>query len=167
MERERILAEYARRERTIPAGRYDEDSPVEVSFRSSRLRTAEKLLAQAAIKPTSASACLEIGYGRGGWIPDLINWGVPEFRIHGIELDEVRVSEAQSEYPKADLRVGDASDMPWNDRSFDFAVISTVFSSILDDEVRRLVAAEATRVLRDGGFILWYDLRVDNRSIHQ
>lgn len=52
--------------------------------------------------------------------------------------------------------------MEWTDESFELVVASTVFTSILDDEVRRRVADEVTRVLRPGGALLWYDFRVDN-----
>ncbi len=37
-----------------------------------------------------------------------------------------------------------------------------VFSSILDSDVRKAVAAEMLRVLRPGGLVLWYDFHRDN-----
>jgi hypothetical protein len=37
-----------------------------------------------------------------------------------------------------------------------------MFSSILDQGVRRVVADELGRVVRRGGVVLWYDLRVNN-----
>ena len=65
-------------------------------------------------------------------------------------------------FPSADLRVGDAAEMPWADDMFKLVVISTVMTSILDAEVRRAVADEVDRVLEPGGAVLWYDFRVDN-----
>ena len=46
--------------------------------------------------------------------------------------------------------------------SFDFVFQSTVFTSILDSEVRKEVAGEMLRVLKPGGVILWYDFHVNN-----
>jgi len=69
---------------------------------------------------------------------------------------------AREAFPSADLRVGDASRLPWPDATFRLVVASTTFSSILDPVLRRLVAAEAVRVLAPGGALLWYDLKVDN-----
>ena len=43
-------------------------------------------------------------------------------------------------------------------------IASTLFSSILDEQMQRAVGAEIVRVLRPGGALLWYDLRVDNPS---
>ena len=60
------------------------------------------------------------------------------------------------------LRVGDATRMPWADETFRLIVVSTVFSSILDERVRRVAAGEIVRVLARGGAMLWYDIRVGN-----
>ena len=42
------------------------------------------------------------------------------------------------------------------------AHLSEPFSSILEEEQRRIVAGELRRVIRSGGVLMWYDLRVDN-----
>ena len=39
---------------------------------------------------------------------------------------------------------------------------STVFTSIMDPDLRRHVAAEMMRVFKPNGFILWYDYHVNN-----
>jgi len=61
-----------------------------------------------------------------------------------------------------DVRVGDASHLPWPTGSFDIVHQGTVFTSILDDEMRRSVAREMLRVLKPGGVIAWYDFFVNN-----
>src|SRR5207247_9664110 len=43
-----------------------------------------------------------------------------------------------------------------------FVFQGTVFTSILDSELKAQVAAEMIRVTKDDGLILWYDFRVDN-----
>ena len=61
-----------------------------------------------------------------------------------------------------DLRCGSATQLPWPDRSFDLVCQHTMFTSILDRGMREQAAAEMTRVLREGGGILWYDFAYDN-----
>jgi len=38
----------------------------------------------------------------------------------------------------------------------------TVFSSVLDLRVREVIASEMLRVTKPGGYIIWYDLKVNN-----
>ena len=131
-------------------------------MREERKRVAAKMLHRAGVFPRSGHRCLEVGYGSLGWLGDLITWGIPETSLHGIELDAARACEAQRALPSADLRVGDATSMPWDSSFFDLVVVSTVFTSILDPQVRRSVAAEIIRVTRPGGAVLWYDFAVNN-----
>jgi ubiquinone/menaquinone biosynthesis C-methylase UbiE len=105
---------------------------------------------------------LEVGFGSQGWLGDLITWDVRENDLHGIELDSSRAKHAKEILPNADLRVGDATDLPWNDNSFRLVITSTVFTSILDSSVRELLASEITRVIAPGGALLWYDFAVNN-----
>jgi ubiquinone/menaquinone biosynthesis C-methylase UbiE len=92
----------------------------------------------------------------------LEDFGAQQQRLAGIDLDLGRVGEARQRYPGADLRTGDATQLPWERGSFDIVLQSTVFSSILAPDIRRAVAAEMMRVLRPTGIIVWYDLRYDN-----
>ncbi len=75
-----------------------------------------------------------------------------------------RAAEARLRFPSADLRIGDATRLPWPNGRFPLVIASTVFSSILDPVVRRMVASEINRVLAPGGALLWYDLRVNNAA---
>jgi len=161
-ERERILNEYSRRSSSTKSERYSPDNPVERFIVSRRVRKARQLLDEAGVVVDSGTKCLEIGYGRGGWIPDLLEWGIGESNISGIELDETRARVAIDRFPSADLRVGDATSLPWNDGKFQLIVVSTVFSSILDPLVKRVLADEIVKVLAPNGVVIWYDLAFDN-----
>jgi SAM-dependent methyltransferase len=163
-ERKRIVAEYRRREADLPADRYAPWQPAELFFRAGRLRAAAALLRRAGLFPERGTRVLEIGCGARGWIPDLLGWGVREAELSGVDLDEARIAQARESFPAADLRVADASVLPFPARTFRLVVLSTVFSSILDEAVRRRVASEATRVVATDGGILWYDFAVDNPS---
>jgi len=127
-----------------------------------RRRVAIELLGASGVQLTAESQCLEVGYGFQGWLTDLLHWGVNEPNLAGIELDPERALRAAELLPSADLRVGDATDLPWEDDSFDLVVVSLVFTSVLDPAVRKRIADEVTRVLKPGGFLLWYDFRVNN-----
>ncbi len=163
-ENERLLREYRRREAETPPQRYAPSNPAEGFMRAERRRRAARMLRRAGVFPGPASRCLEVGYGRLGWLGDLISWGVRERSLAGIELDEARASEARAALPAADLRVGDACELPWPGGDFDLAIASTVFTSVLDAGVRRRLAAEIERVLAPGGTLLWYDFRVNPQN---
>lgn len=161
-ERERIQSEYRRRERELDPTLYAHWQPGEIFMRNERKRVAAKLLHDSHVFPTPANECLEIGYGSIGWLGDLISWGIPETNLHGIELDSARGGRAQAVLPAADLRIGDAVKLPWENEQFNLIIASTLFSSILNMHVRRMIASEITRVIAPGGALLWYDFSVRN-----
>jgi SAM-dependent methyltransferase len=161
-EEARILEEYRRRAREIDHNRYAIWQPDVAFTTSARTNCAVKLLHQVNAFPSADTACLEIGFGSLGWLGLLLGWGVRETCLHGIELDSERAARAKAALPMADLRVGDACEMPWQDGFFHLAIASTVFTSILDDGVRRLLAREIVRVLAPGGALLWYDFAYNN-----
>lgn len=162
LEAARILAENERRRRELPASRYAPSEPGELFLRLDRSRVARRLLARSGKMPSSDSRVLEIGCGSGGWLTELLSWGIAPVHLAGIDLDAARVEVAKEALPGVDLRVGDAAALPWPDGDIDLVVISTVFSSILDHEVRAQVAREVVRVLSPQGAVLWYDLRFNN-----
>jgi SAM-dependent methyltransferase len=128
----------------------------------SRNRTAATVLQRLNVFPKLEDQCLEVGYGSLGWLTQLISWGVRESGLHGIELDATRAAKARAILPAADLRIGDAVELPWDNETFRFVIASTLFTSVLDLNVRRLIADEITRVLAPGGALLWYDFAYNN-----
>jgi ubiquinone/menaquinone biosynthesis C-methylase UbiE len=161
-ERNRVQAEYARRRREIPADRYAPWDPAEMFMRTNRRRSAARLLRACGVFPSAGARCLEVGVGELGWLPALVDWGVRAKDLSGIDLDTPHIEAAREAVPSADLRVGDATALPWDDGTFDLVIASTLFTSILDTRVRKQVASEIARVLRVGGALLWYDFAFDN-----
>jgi ubiquinone/menaquinone biosynthesis C-methylase UbiE len=171
---QRISEEYRRRARDIPAGAYSLTEPVNLFFTQQRARHALALLRRLRVFPLRDKHILEIGCGGGGWLPDLESWGARRGNLAGIDLDDARVATARRRLsglrdaqgnllaPGADIRLGDASDLPWPDASFDLVLQSTVFTSILDEGMKRAVAGEMLRVLKPRGIILWYDFFYNN-----
>jgi len=162
LESQRILAEYRRREEVIPQDLYAPWQPANLLMLAERRRLAVKMLYDADVFPGPGDQCLEIGCGSLGWLGELITWGVREMDLHGIELERTRAEQAQAVLPMAELLIGNASDLPWASLKFRLVIASTVFSSILDQNVRHMVADEITRVLAPGGALLWYDCAVNN-----
>jgi SAM-dependent methyltransferase len=60
------------------------------------------------------------------------------------------------------LFCGSAAALPVPAASFDLVAQFTVFTSILDPDLRRQVASEMLRVVKPTGLILWYDFFFDN-----
>jgi ubiquinone/menaquinone biosynthesis C-methylase UbiE len=162
-ERERMRDAYRRRE-ALPVARYAPWQPAEEFMRAGRRRRAIALLREAERFPRAGDACLEIGCGALGWLADLLSWGLRARDLHGIDLDVGRIARAREALPPADLRVGDATSLPWQSGTFRLVIASTVFSSVLDPGVREAIAGEITRVLAPGGAFLFYDLALDNPS---
>ena len=160
-ERQRIRVEYRRRAEQ-DSGLYAPWQPAEIFFKNGRKAIAATMLNEAGVFPRTGDTCLEVGCGSGGWLADLISWGVRDVDLHGIDIDALRIRRAKEILPAADLRVGDAAELPWHDDTFHGVIASTLFTSVLDRDVRALIAAEIVRVLAPGGALLWYDFAYDN-----
>ncbi len=100
---------------------------------------------------------LDIGSGFGHWLRHLIELGADPARLVGIEPGAERVRAAARANPAPSWIEGDGATLPFRDASFDLVLQIVVLSSVLDADVRARIAAEASRVLRTGGHLLWID----------
>lgn len=125
-------------------------------------RVCARLLHESGAFPLTDASIADVGCGEGRWLLEFLQWGAVAANLHGIDLIAERIAYARERLPMADLRWGDAGQLPWRDASFDLVTQFTVFSSILDPQVQLEVAGEMLRVLRPGGRILWYDCRYSN-----
>lgn len=122
---------------------------------------------------------LEIGCAGGTWLATMEHAGLARSDLAGIDLDPARAEVARRRLADvrdqsgqllaggADIRVGDASSLPWEDHSFGVVAQLTAFSSMLDPAMRRRVAQEMVRVLQPDGVILWYDFAYNNPRNHR
>lgn len=161
-EADRIIREYARREVEIPDDRYSPTSRAELYMTQSKERAAVLLLERSGSLPLPGRRALEVGCGTAPWLATFESWGARQANLAGIDLLPEPVERARERLSGADLKVGDATALPWDDGSFDIVVQSTVFTSILDGDMRHAVAAEMARVLAPGGTMLWFDFFVNN-----
>jgi 2-polyprenyl-3-methyl-5-hydroxy-6-metoxy-1,4-benzoquinol methylase len=111
----------------------------------------------------SSAKILEIGCGSGIWLREFIRWGAQPENITGIDLLPERINEARRLSPQGvTLICQSATTLRDISQKFDLIMQSTVFTSILDSEMKRQIAKEMLTVLAPRGVIVWYDFRVDN-----
>jgi ubiquinone/menaquinone biosynthesis C-methylase UbiE len=160
-EEARIRAAYARREEADV--RYSWCSPGYQFMMQQRERQVLALLRRYDCENLTAKTILEVGCGAGEWLRDFVKWGARPENITGIDLLADRVSKARRLCPPAvRIQCASAAQLPFSNEAFDLVLQSTVFTSILDADLKRRVAAEMMRVVKQDGFILWYDYHVNN-----
>ena len=159
-EEARVREAYARRS---TGERYAYSNPAHVFMMQERERATLALLKREGLLPLAGRSVLEVGCGGGQWLQDLVRWGAEPARVHGVDLLADRVAQARRvAAPGVTVVQGSGGALPFRDAAFDLALQATMFSSILDAGARRAIAAEVARVVRPGGMLLWYDLRVNN-----
>ena len=161
-EADRILTEYARRAEEVPADLYAPTNPAQLFIHQGIERALVRMLRQADLVPLAGRRVLDVGCGYGQWLADLESLGAERALLAGVDLVPERAERARARLGGADIRVGDATALPFEDGSFDLVLQSMMFSSILDPAAKRAAAAEMARVLARGGALLWYDFFVDN-----
>jgi ubiquinone/menaquinone biosynthesis C-methylase UbiE len=105
---------------------------------------------------------LEVGCAGGNIIRSLLRLGAVEENIHGIDIRHDRLKDAVKLYPNVKFSTMDASELNFPKTSFDIIITFTLFSSILNKEIRQQIAMELNRVLKPGGAVLYYDFRFNN-----
>jgi ubiquinone/menaquinone biosynthesis C-methylase UbiE len=154
---------YERREHNVPAVRYSrlkQDSLLRIQELERRIL---QLLGNKDILELSQKRILEVGCGDGAWLRFLIQCGASPENLFGVDLLPNRIKDARKKCPESMvLSCEDASQLSFADESFDLLLAMTVFTSILDENMRAQLAQEMLRVLRRGGSILWYDFHVNN-----
>jgi ubiquinone/menaquinone biosynthesis C-methylase UbiE len=158
----RIRAEYERRARDVPADFYALFHRANLFAHQTRERELRELFEQLKLLPLEGRSLLEVGCGEGEWFASFERFGLDIRKLAGIDLEAGRIELARRRAPGADVRRGDAAQLPWPDASFDVVFQSTVLSSVLDRDVRHQIAREMLRMLRPGGTVVSYDFAWDN-----
>lgn len=108
------------------------------------LETAKRLAYESAARERRSPDVLDVGCGRGYLLKRLRKAG---WSCAGIDIPSSPIPESEV---GMDCRSGDASSLPWPDRSFDLVVINHVLEHVADPW---LACREAARVLRDEGIL--------------
>ncbi|MGM0591251.1 MAG: class I SAM-dependent methyltransferase [Halobacteriota archaeon] len=105
---------------------------------------------------------LDVGCGTGRTTAPLSKMG---FEVTGIDVSEQMIAAARSTFDGIDFRVGDATDLDFEDETFDYVLFSYNGLDYVHPEERRLRAlCESRRVLRTDGLLAfsthnhWYAL---------
>jgi ubiquinone/menaquinone biosynthesis C-methylase UbiE len=138
-------------------------SVVERFLDQERQRHLVSLLHRHGFMPLWGHRILEVGCGTGKWLRDLIALGADPAKLFGVELLPSSVARARRLCPApVTIECSNAANLQFPSESFDIVLQATVFSAVLDNDMRHAIAAEMLRVVRPAGLILWYDLIVEN-----
>jgi SAM-dependent methyltransferase len=160
-EQERINHVYRQWHGGAALARYAWHRPEIVHQSAARTRVLAALLSATVGQDLSALRAVDVGCGGGAFLRQLIDWGATPAHLAGTELQQDRLDQANARTaPGVRWHLGQL-DAFAND-SVDLVSAHTVFSSILDEDVRRALAAEMWRVLRPGGWALIFDFRYNN-----
>ena len=119
------------------------------------------LLSKRGVRSFKGKSILDIGCGGGHWIREFVKLGAPPETLVGIDLRDSPIEAARRTCPASvRLEQRNAEKLEFADRSFDVITQFLMFSSILDSNMKQKVASEMLRVLKEDGFIIWYDFFV-------
>jgi ubiquinone/menaquinone biosynthesis C-methylase UbiE len=138
-------------------------SVVERFLIQERQRHLVSLLHRHGFMPLSGHRILEVGCGTGKWLRELIALGADPAKVVGVELLPSSAARARRLCPEpVTIECSNAANLRFPSESFDIVLQATVFSAVLDSDMRDAIASEMLRVVRPAGLILWYDLLVEN-----
>ena len=162
---ERIANRYEQR-KALVGNQYSKFNPEVLAGAQERQRALVALLKSYGMVGLAGLDILEIGCGSGANLLELLLLGAQPVNLVGNELLPDRLESARQILPQSvRLFLGDASVLTFDDASFDIVYQSTVFTSILDDELQELIAEAMWRWVKPGGGCFGMTLRSTTRPI--
>jgi ubiquinone/menaquinone biosynthesis C-methylase UbiE len=159
----RLKSEYRWRDSgNIPADRYSHFNESTLLHSQSLERNLLALLRRHGCTDLHEKKILDVGCGTGGHLQRFLDYGAISTNLFGIDLMAHRIEQAKQRHPAINWQVGSAHRLPYKDANFDLVTSFVVFSSILDESLRRQIAREIWRVLKPGGLILLHDFIYSN-----
>ncbi|HXK55435.1 MAG: class I SAM-dependent methyltransferase [Gammaproteobacteria bacterium] len=161
-EADAIRQRYARRRETGLDSLYDPLRPSVYLPHQERERVLIRRILQPYLQPLDTRRLIEIGCGSGANLIHLLRLGFRPENLVANELLDERVEAARNLLPEAiEIIPGDATRIE-RPGAFDAVLLSTVFTSILDDAFQKTLADKAWELVKSGGGIIWYDFVFDN-----
>ena len=133
-------------------------NPISIYYRQAQERSIVSMLNSLDLKLEDLRV-LDVGCGSGSLLRYFSSLGGNPSFMHGVDLIPERLSAAQRLGPEAiNFSVCNAQYLPFQNATFDLACLFTVFSSIIDHGLRMHIAREITGIIKDNGYLLWYDM---------
>jgi SAM-dependent methyltransferase len=161
-EADRIKKAYERRKESVSSQLYSFFNPAHLFMVQRRDQEIIEAFKLHGIAHLDNKKIVDIGCGGGRELGTFIRYGARPDNLFGIDLLQSRIDAAREINPHIDFRCGDAASLPYGDGSFDIVMQFTVFTSILDTQMKREIAGEMLRILKPAGIILWYDYHMNN-----
>jgi ubiquinone/menaquinone biosynthesis C-methylase UbiE len=153
---ERIKEVYRIRKEKISAHQYSYFNSPHLYIVQSRERAFLNALVKNGIASLKAMKILDVGCGTGSQLRNLVQYGAMPENCFGIDLLQDRIEIARRYLaPEINIRCGNAENLPYGNDFFDIVIQFTVFTSILDKNMEKNIAAEMLRVLKPKGIIIW------------
>ena len=122
-----------------------------MSYQEKERKLIKKIL-NPFLSPANNMKILEVGCGAGYNLHILLGLGFKPENLYGNDILPDRIVQAQEFLPsKITLLIEDATSLPFPNSYFSAVYASTVFSSILDDDVQTTVSKEMWRLVKPGG----------------
>jgi ubiquinone/menaquinone biosynthesis C-methylase UbiE len=132
-------------------------------FIQERERQVLAILKRSGVASLQSKRILEIGCGKGDRLNEFLRWGARPENVVGVDLLPDRVAEARRRCPNGvRIECQNAEKLAFPGRSFDLVFQYTVFTSVLDLDLKRKIAAEMLRIVKSDGLIVWHDYHVNN-----
>ena len=138
---ERIKGVYEKRKEQIPSFVYSFFNDTNLYFVQGRDKEILKVLKSYNATSLDNKKVLDIGCDTGKELINLIRYGANPTNLYGIDVLEDRIETAQRLSPNIHFLCLDASEIPYEDSSFDIVIQFTVFTSILDDQMKKNIAS--------------------------
>jgi len=157
-EAERIREVYG--ERIEPgAGQLDPFRLLAHQERQERLLT---FFRESGLQSLKGLKILDIGCGSGGQLRRMTDFGAEPVNCFGIDLFRKSLGDGRRTNPNISFAEANAAQLPFANEAFDIVFQFTVLTSVLDNHLRHDIASEIRRVLRPGGYCIWYDFAYSN-----
>lgn len=105
---------------------------------------------------------LDVGCGSGGHLRRLVDFGAEPRNCFGIDLDHNSLVRGRDLNPTTGFIESSAAQLPFAGGEFDLVFQFTVLTSVLDPQMKCSITREVHRVLRPGGYFVWYDFAYSN-----
>ena len=159
---DRIRTVYEKRAREGKSKVYSYFNTANLYFIQRRERALLRLLRRFGFEDLDDRKILDVGCGVGGLLRRFVDYGAKPSNLYGVDILPDRISLAEELSPHLNFCLGNAAQLPFDAGLFDIVMQFTVFTSILDNDMKRQIASEMLRILKPDGVIIWYDYHVNN-----